>query len=197
MNLSTQNFDRYVFSKHPGYDEAIVRKEFAMAMPLKTVVIYCYDPRATGIPAAVAREFDEVYPGDVITDAQGNKVASTSSMFEVVVAGGRAVDALRSITVAQHLFGIENIVIVHHTQCGATSYTVDGIIDAYRHEHGSDISETYERQSVAISDYVESLNHDTRLVRESTGTPKDVDIYGYLYNIDTNELSLVTADKGA
>ncbi len=197
MNLSTQNFDRYVFSKHPGYDEAIVRKEFAMAVPLKTVVIYCYDPRATGIPAAVAREFDEVYPGNVITDAQGNKVASTTSMFEVVVAGGRAVDALRSITVAQHLFGIENIVIVHHTQCGATSYTVDGIIDAYRHEHGSDISETYERQSVAISDYVESLNHDTRLVRESTGTPKDVDIYGYLYNIDTNELSLVTADKGA
>jgi carbonic anhydrase len=197
MNLSTQNFDRYVFSKHPGYDEAIVRKEFAMAVPLKTVVIYCYDPRATGVPAAVAREFDEVYPGNVITDAQGNKVASTTSMFEVVVAGGRAVDALRSITVAQHLFGIENIVIVHHTQCGATSYTVDGIIDAYRHEHGSDISETYERQSVAISDYVESLNHDTRLVRESTGTPKDVDIYGYLYNIDTNELSLVTADKGA
>lgn len=197
MNLSTQNFDRYVFSKHPGYDEAIVRKEFAMAVPLKTVVIYCYDPRATGVPAAVAREFDEVYPGNVITDAQGNKVASTTSMFEVVVAGGRAVDALRSITVAQHLFGIENIVIVHHTQCGATSYTVDGIIDAYRHEHGSDISETYERQSVAISDYVESLNHDTRLVRESTGTPKDVDIYGYLYNIDTNDLSLVTADKGA
>ncbi len=197
MNLSTQNFDRYVFSKHPGYDEAIVRKEFAMAVPLKTVVIYCYDPRATGVPAAVAREFDEVYPGNVITDAHGNKVASTTSMFEVVVAGGRAVDALRSITVAQHLFGIENIVIVHHTQCGATSYTVDGIIDAYRHEHGSDISETYERQSVAISDYVESLNHDTRLVRESTGTPKDVDIYGYLYNIDTNELSLVTADKGA
>ena len=197
MNLSTQNFDRYVYSKHPGYDEAIVRKEFAMAVPLKTVVIYCYDPRATGVPAAVAREFDEVYPGNVITDAQGNKVASTTSMFAVVVAGGRAVDALRSITVAQHLFGIENIVIGHHTQCGATSYTVDGIIDAYRHEHGSDISETYERQSVAISDYVETLNHDTRLVSESTGTPKDVDIYGYLYNIDTNELSLVTADKGA
>ncbi len=197
MNLSTQNFDRYVFSKHPDYDESTVRNEFAKAVPLKTVVIYCYDPRAANIPAAVAREFDEVYPGDVITDTQGNKVASTSSMFEVVVAGGRAVDALRSITVAQHLFGIENIVIVHHTQCGATSYTVDGIIDAYRHEHGIDISDSYERHSVAISDYVESLNHDTRLVRESRGTPKDVDIYGYVYNIDTNVLSLVTEDKAA
>jgi len=196
MNLSTQNFDRYIFSKHPDYDEATVRKEFAKAVPLKTVVIYCYDPRAVDIPAAVAREFGEVYPGDIITDAQGNKVASTTSLFDVVVAGGRAVDALRSITVAQHLFGIKNIVVVHHTQCGATSFTANGIIDAYKDEHGTDISALYERESVSISDYVTSLKHDTRLVRESTGTPKDIDIYGYVYNIDTDELSLVTEDKG-
>jgi len=197
MKLSTQNFDRYVFSKHPDYDEAAVRREFAKAVPLKTVVIYCYDPRAVGIPAAVAREFDEVYPGDIITDAQGNKVASTTSLFDVVVAGGRAVDALRSITVAQHLFGIKNIVIVHHSHCGATSFTADGIIDAYKHEHDADISALYERESISISDFVTSLKHDTRLVRDAKGTPQDVNIYGYLYDIDSNELSLVTEDKGA
>ncbi len=98
MNLPMQNFDAYVFSKQPGYHEPTVRKEFAKAVPLRTVVIYCYDPRATDIPAAVAREFGEIYPGDIITDAQGNKVASTTSLFEVVVAGGRATDALRSVT---------------------------------------------------------------------------------------------------
>jgi len=99
MNLLEQNFDAYAFSKQPGYHEPTVRKEFAKAVPLRTVVVYCYDPRAVGIPAAVAKEFGEVYPGDIITDAQGNKVASTTSLFNVVVAGGRAVDALRSITV--------------------------------------------------------------------------------------------------
>lgn len=196
MNLSTQNFDRYVFSKNPDYDEATVRKEFAKAVPLKTVVVYCYDPRAVGIPAAVAREFGEVYPGDIIADAQGNKVTSTTSLFDVVVAGGRAVDALRSITVAQHLFGIKNIVIVHHSHCGATSFTADGIIDAYKHEHDADISALYERDSISISDFVTSLKYDTRLAREAKGTPQDVNIYGYLYDIDTNELSLVTKDKG-
>jgi carbonic anhydrase len=196
MNLPKQNFDAYAFSSQPGYHEPTVRKEFAKAVPLRTVVIYCYDPRAVGIPAAIAREFGEVYPGDIITDAQGNKVASTTSLFEVVVAGGRSVDALRSITVAQHLFGIKNIVIVHHTQCGATSFTTDGIIDAYKHEHGTDISALYERGSISISDYVTSLKHDTRLVRKSKGTPQDVNIYGYVYNIDTNELSLVVEDKG-
>ena len=196
MNPQMQNFDTYVFSKQAGYREPAVRKEFAKAAPLRTVVIYCYDPRVVDIPAAVARELGEVYPGDIITDAQGNKVATTTTLFEVVVAGGRAIDALRSITVAQHLFGIKNIVIVHHTYCGATSFTANGIIDAYKREHDKDISALYQRESISISDFTTSLKHDTHLVRESKGTPERANIFGYLYNIDTKELSLVVEDKG-
>ena len=194
MTASQLNFDAYAFSKQPGYIEAAVRKEFAKAVLLRTVVIYCYDPRAVGIPAAVAREFGEVYPGNIVTDEQGKKVASTTTLFEVVVAGGRAVDALRSVTVAQHLFGIENIVVVHHTHCGATSFTADGIIDAFKCEQGVDISDLYERDSICISDYVKSLQHDTRLLREAKGTPKHVNVYGYLYDIDTDELTQVAED---
>jgi len=190
-----KNFDAYAFSKQPGYHEPTVRKEFAKAVPLKTVVIYCYDPRAVGIPAAVARRLGEVYPGQIITDARGAKVASTTTLFEVVVAGGRAVDALRSITVAQHLFGIENVVVVHHTYCGATSFTADGIIAACKHEHHTDISNLYERDSICISDYASSLKHDVRLMRESKGIPKQINIYGYVYDIDTGGLSLVVEDK--
>jgi len=193
--MTLSNWNAYVFSKQPGYDEPKFRKEFAKAMPLRTVVVYCYDPRVVDIPAAVAKEFGEVYPGEITTDAQGNKIATTKSLFEVVVAGGRAIDALRSVTVAQHLFGIENVVIVHHTQCGATSFTTDGIIDAYKHEHDADISTIYERESISISDLEASLKHDTRLMRESKGTPRHVNIYGYLYNIDSAELSLVVEDK--
>jgi carbonic anhydrase len=98
--------------------------------------------------------------------------------------------------VTQHLFGVKNIVVVHHTYCGATTYTADGIIDAYRNEHHTDISDLYECASICISDYVSSLEHDICLVRESKGTPKHVNIYGYVYNIDTDELSLVVQDKG-
>lgn len=195
MEESMENFDAYVFSQQPGFHEPTARKEFAKAVPLRTVVIYCYDPRAVGIPAAVAREFGEVYPGDIIADAQGNKIASTTTLFEIVVAGGRAIDALRSITVAQHLFGIKNIVVVHHTYCGATTFTPDGIIDAYRNEHHSDISDLYEGASICISDFASSLEHDIRLVRNSRGTPKHVNIYGCVYNIDTDKLSLAVQDE--
>ena len=43
-------FDRYAFSAQPSFDEAETRKAFSHAVPLKTLVIYCYDPRAAEIP---------------------------------------------------------------------------------------------------------------------------------------------------
>src|SRR4029079_8563334 len=106
-------------------------------------------------------------PGSTISARAGDRFASTATIFPIIVAGGRAIDALRSITVAQHLFGIKNIVIVHHTNCGATSFTADGIVYAYKSEQHSDISDLYERASICISDYASSLDHDCRLVRES------------------------------
>src|SRR5262252_8117701 len=170
-------FDRYAFSAQPSFDEAATRKAFSKAIPLKTIEIYCYDPRAAEIPNAVAKLFgDEVFPGGII------------------LAGGRAVDALRSITVAQHLFGIQNIVVVHHSHCGATSFTADGIINAYEHEHHVDISKLCDRSSICISDYEASLKHDTALVRSHGGTPKNVNVFGYFYDIDTGTLTEVVRD---
>src|SRR6516162_2779545 len=180
------DLDTYVFSKQPAFVETEMRKAFKQAVPLRTVVVYCYDPRAVNIPHAVAKAMPgEVYPGQIVWDEQGKKVASTTTIFPVVVAGGRAVDALRSVTVAQHLFGIENIVVVHHTYCGATSFTPEGLIKAFQSEQGVDIAGLYDRGNIAIGNYESSLKRDTRLLRESKGTPKHVSIYGYLFDIDT------------
>jgi carbonic anhydrase len=136
-----------------------------------------------------------VYPGEIIQDKQGKKIASTTTIFAVVVAAGRAIDALRSMTVAQHLFGIENIVVVHHTYCGATSFTPEGLIEAFHDEQGVDISSLYDRCDIAIADYEASLKRDTRLLRESKGTPKHVNIYGYLFDIDTESLTLIVEGR--
>jgi carbonic anhydrase len=188
-------FDHYAFSAQPSYNEAATREAFSHAVPLKTLVIYCYDPRAAEIPDVVAKLFgDEVFPGEIILDGSGSRVASSTTIFPVIVAGGRAVDSLRSITVAQHLFGIRNIVVVHHSHCGATSFTADGIIDAYRHEHHVDISDLYPRSSICIADYEASLQHDTALIRSHDGTPRHVNIFGYFYDIDTRTLTEVIRD---
>lgn len=197
MTAVTQDFSNYVFSARPGYDEAKTRRDFAKLMPLRTIVVYRFDPRAAGIPAAVAKEFDEVYPGSVVTDGEGTEIGADTTLLTVVVAGGRALDALRSITVGQHLLGVKNVVVVHHTQCGATSYTAEGIIEAFKREQGADISDLYPRESVCISDHQQALEHDVRLVRTSPGTPKHVNVYGYMYDIETGELTRMAEDLAA
>ena len=63
MNTQTHNFDAYAFSTQPDYDEPKVRREFAKLMPLRTVIIYCYDPacrrdsrrRRTGVRRHLSR----------------------------------------------------------------------------------------------------------------------------------------------
>ena len=80
MNSPNQNFDAYAFSAQPRYDESTARTEFAKLMPLRTLVIYCFDPRATGIPAAVAEELGEDYPGEILSDADANEIGTTTTM---------------------------------------------------------------------------------------------------------------------
>ncbi|TPG32895.1 carbonic anhydrase [Mycobacterium hodleri] len=184
--------DRFVYSRQPGYDEAATRAAFAGAVPLKTIVIYCYDPRAAAIPVELAKLWvDETYPGDLILDEHGKKVGSTATIFPVVVAGGRATDALRSITIGHHLFGLQNVVVVHHTNCGTSSFTPQGLLDAYRAEQGSDLSDTYGSDNLAIGHLETSLSHDVDVLRRSPAVPAVVKIFGMVFDIDRNEFTLL------
>jgi len=164
-------------------------------VPLKTLVIFCFDPRATEIPKAVAEHFgDEVYPGENVLDEAGNRVGSTATLFEVSNAGGRAISALQSISIMEFLFHIQNVVVVHHSFCGATSFTAEGFINAFHHEHGADISKLYDHDSLCIMDYEASLKYDVALLRSNPGVPKHIKLYGFFYNIDTGELTEVVRD---
>ena len=58
----------------------------------------------------------------------------------------------------------------------------------------TDIRAVYERDSLAIHDFTSSLKHDVNLVRTFAGVPKTVNIFGYLFNIDTDEFTLVVED---
>ncbi|UMB69574.1 hypothetical protein [Mycobacterium paraterrae] len=177
--------DRYVYSQSPGYDERAVRAAFHAAVPLSTIAIFCYDPRAAKIPYALSTLLPgEVYPGQVVYDDDGKKVGGTATIMPVVVAGGRAVDALRSITIGHHLFGLRHVAVVHHTNCGTSSFTPSGLLHAYQEEQAVDIATVYDRDDLAITHLEASLHHDVELLRSSPAIPRSVDITGYVYDID-------------
>ena len=163
---------------------------------MRSIVIYCYDPRAAAIPTELAKLWpDETYPGDLIFDEFGNRVGSTATILPIVVAGGRAVDAVRSITIGHHLFGLQNVVVVHHTNCGTSSFTSRGLLDAYHSEQGIDLADTYDPDNLAIGHLQTSLSFDVDLLRNSPAVPAAVKIFGLVFDIDRNEFTtLIPAD---
>jgi len=152
MTSTVELYDKAIISRQPNFDERKTRSEFRKVIPnLKTVVVHCFDPRVTGgIPPAVAKALPgQIYPGEVfefVGEDGKKKIGSNTTIFPVVVAGGRASgSAQRSISIACHLFDIDNVAIVHHTDCGGTHFTPEGFLETFKEEFGQDITiATYE-----------------------------------------------------
>ena len=93
----------YEYRKQPGFDMKTF-KGASQAIPMKTLVIHCFDPRAVEIPQAVAEYLgDEVYPGEIIPDKNGTRVGSTRTLFAATNAGGRAAFALESVAAMDYI----------------------------------------------------------------------------------------------
>jgi carbonic anhydrase len=168
---------------------------FNFAIPMKTMVIYCLDPRASDIPQAVAAHFgDEVYPGEVILDEAGNRVAHTRTLFTVTNAGGRAASALMSVAEMDYLFHVQNVVVVHHSFCGTSSYMPERVFKKFHDDYHVDISTSFDRDSLAIPDFEKSLQYDLELLRSSPAVPKHVKLYGFFYEINSGKLTEVLQD---
>lgn len=186
--------EQAIYSHLPGFDEEPFRQVFKKAIPLKTLVVYCPDPRAAGIPAAVAREFGEVWPGEILRDAQGAKVGATTNVGQIITVGGRAIDALRSIATLNHMLGLERVVVVHHTFCGTTGFTPEGLYRTFAKDEGVDLRGVFDEVSLTITDFETSLRQDVELIRAAPGTPKHIDLYGYVYDVDHETLTKVVED---
>ncbi len=179
-------------------DKQGIRDAFHNAIQLKTLVITCTDPRASGVQEAVGREFGQTpWPGKITYDDNGAKMGSTTNVAIIVNAGGRAADALRSITTLNYLIGMENIVVVHHTFCGSTGFTPDDLINDHEHEHGANIANSFDPATISIQNFDTSLRHDVDLIRNAPGTAKHLNIFGYVYDIDAESLTKVIEDLGA
>lgn len=190
-------YSEFETRRQPWFDEANFNG-FNFAIPMKTLVIYCVDPRASDIPEAVAAHFgDEVYPGEVILDEAGNRVGSTRTLFTVTNGGGRAASALITIAEMDYLFHVQNVVVVHHSFCGTSSYTPERVFQKFQEDYHTDISTLADRDSVAIADFEKSLQHDLELLRASPAVPKHVKLYGFFYEINSGKLIEVLRDVPA
>jgi carbonic anhydrase len=191
------DLSEYEFRTQPWFDQDNFQG-FNEAIPMKTMVIHCFDPRAADIPGAVAEHFgDEVFPGENILDEDGNRVGHTRTLFSIATAGGRAVDALQTIATMDYLFHFENFVVVHHSFCGATAFRPDQLINRYRDEHNVDISDVFSQDSLAIQNFDESIKYDLDLLRGHAAVPKSTKLFGFFYEMNSGKLIEIARDVPA
>ena len=186
-------YSEYEYRKQPGFDMNNFEGAY-QAIPMKTLVIHCFDPRAAEIPQAVAAYFgDEVYPGENILDKNGNRVGSTRTLFVETNAGGRAAFALKSVAAMDYIFNVQNVVVAHHSFCGTTTLTPELLIEEFHDHHHADISTMFDHDSLAIMDFEKSIKYDVELLRSSPAVPKHVKLYGFFYEINSGQLTEVVA----
>lgn len=191
-----KNLSEFEFRTQPWFEQSQVPAFVQSKIPMKTLVIFCFDPRAEDVPARVAKTLgDEVFPGENILDEFGNKVGSTRTLFPISNAGGRAVGALQSIATMEYLFGVENVVVVHHSFCGATAFTPEVLIESHREKHHGDISHLFNHESLSIPDFRQSLAYDIELLRTNPAVPKGINLIGFFYDINSGELTELVRRK--
>ena len=101
-------------------------------------------------------------------------------------AGGRVTeDMLRSLVISQQQLGTREIVVLHHTDCGAQTFQNKDFQEHLKRELGVDVSD---QDFLPFQDIDESVREDMRLLKDSPLIPDDVVISGAVYDVDTGSM---------
>ncbi|MFM1779672.1 MAG: hypothetical protein RIS51_817 [Actinomycetota bacterium] len=119
-------------------------------------------------------------------------------------AGGRASDdAIRSLVISYKLLGTKEWFVIHHTDCGMEFFTdevirgllansletaalgPDGFYDVGK---GPGSAEAKYIDWLTISDQAQSITEDVSRIRNHPLVPKNIAIYGYIYDVKTGAL---------
>lgn len=101
-------------------------------------------------------------------------------------AGGRVTDdMIRSLVISQQQMGTREIVVLHHTDCGAQTFQNEEFQEHLKTELGVDVSD---QDFLPFQDVEESVREDMQLLRECPLIPDDVVISGAVYDVDTGSM---------
>ncbi|HKN94415.1 MAG TPA: carbonic anhydrase [Thermoleophilaceae bacterium] len=103
-------------------------------------------------------------------------------------AGGRAQDALRSIVVSQRLLGTNEVLVIHHTECGMLSFKNEDLHAKVKEDLGADASDI---DFLPFSDLEQSVRDDVEFLKDSPLVPDDVSVRGFVYDVKSGKVTEV------
>ncbi|KAK9463734.1 carbonic anhydrase [Lipomyces oligophaga] len=100
-------------------------------------------------------------------------------------AGGRAKDALRSIIISQQLLGTEEVIVIHHTDCGMLTFEDSELHGLLKERFGKDIADL---DFLPFSNVEASVRDDIALIRSSGVVRSEIPVSGYVYEVETGRI---------
>jgi carbonic anhydrase len=98
-------------------------------------------------------------------------------------------DAIRSLAISQNLLGTEEIILLHHTDCGMLTFTDDQFRDRLEQDVGAAPSWPVHTFSDLEGDVRESI----RRIKESPFIPNNGSVRGFVYEVETGKLREVSS----
>jgi carbonic anhydrase len=97
-------------------------------------------------------------------------------------------DEIRSLAISQRLLGTEEIVLIHHTDCGMLTFTDDDFKRSIQDETGI----KPEWAAEAFPDLDEDVRQSLARVNASPFIPKKDSVRGFVYEVETGNLREVS-----
>jgi carbonic anhydrase len=93
-------------------------------------------------------------------------------------------DAIRSLAISQNLLGTEEIVLIHHTDCGMLTFTDDEFAAKLEEETGS----RPEWTAHSFRDLDENVRESIERIRANPFVPRTDKVRGFVYEVETGRL---------
>src|SRR6476469_9778729 len=96
-------------------------------------------------------------------------------------------DEIRSLAISQRLLGTEEIILIHHTDCGMLTFTDDEFKKSVQDETG--IKPTWSAE--AFSDLDTDVRQSIARIKASPFVPKKDSVRGFVFDVATGKLNEV------
>jgi carbonic anhydrase len=152
-----------LIANNAGYASAFTKGDLPMPPAKKVAVLACMDARLDPAKALGLQEGD----AHVIRNAGG--VASE--------------DAIRSLVISQRLLGTEEIILIHHTNCGMETFSDDAVKDQI-------LTDTGLRPSFALEAFPKAEDDVRQTAARIKANPfvPHQNIRGFVYEVESGKL---------
>ena len=151
-----------------AYAQSFDKGDLALPPACKVAVVACMDARLNPYGLLGLSEGDAHVirnAGGVITD-----------------------DEIRSLSISQRLLGTEEIILIHHTNCGMLTFTDDD----FRRQVQDDTGIKPEWAVESFTDLDEDVRQSMARINASPFIPNKGSVRGFVYEVETGKLREVT-----